>query len=640
MALVCVVILCLSILATVTISDDAVDVKPNVLFIMADDLGWANVGYHNSENEEVNTPNIDYLALNGLQLNRHYVDAECSPTRSSFQSGRLPVHVNQNNGYGITNPTMGVHPDMECIAEKLKAASYSTHQIGKWDAGFATFRHIPIARGYDTSFGYLGKSINYFTKKVERTCDQWNLYLDLWENDAPVSDQDDLSSDVYVEELLVTRVLDKLDEMAHNSEDEPFFIFYASHLPHYPSQLPSDCVEKGFYTEFDDDEGQCEQNVIANPDNQIYPDWEDDISGYYCRSLLQAQVSVLDDIIGQITDKLKENDFWENTLIVFTTDNGGSLELQKTGGNNYPLRGGKASSWEGGIRGTAFVSGGYLPKSRRGQVENGMMHISDWYVTLSKMAGVEAHDYDAVSKGLPDVDGYNMWPLIAGEVSESPRTELVMNKNTLLVDNYKLITSVKKYSIWQGEAFPNSSTTITETELQQTGIDECDAEPQWGCLFDVVNDPTEHNNIADEFAEITQRLISRLKELRVDFYQSDYEGVDSCPDDYEYDTEYISEDEDACGCWMSVNNYNMFNGPYQDLVDTDIHYQETDATQYLFNKVAEVYYYYGIVALSLIVLLSCVCGMKRCQNNKDEALTDELQRQSVYGSTECTISLS
>eukprot|EP01083_Nonionella_stella_P284833 969648_1 len=113
---------------------------------MADDLGWGNVGYHNKENPEVQTPNIDYLVEHGLQLNRHYVDPECSPTRSSFQSGRLPVHVNTNNNDGITDSTMGIHPDMTCIASKLKEAGYSNHLIGKWDAGFASFKQIPIAR--------------------------------------------------------------------------------------------------------------------------------------------------------------------------------------------------------------------------------------------------------------------------------------------------------------------------------------------------------------------------------------------------------------------------------------------------------------------------------------------------------------
>ena len=123
---------------------------------------------------------------------------------------------------------------------------------------------------------------------------------------------------------------------------------------------------------------------------------------------------------------------------------------------------------KGGIRATAFISGGYLPEARRNSIENGLMHISDWYVTFSEMLGVDPHDYAAVELGIPDVDGYNMWPLIAGDVDESPRYELIMNKNTLIQGEYKLITgSSTKYAIWQSAIFPNASTP-TQSELEES----------------------------------------------------------------------------------------------------------------------------------------------------------------------------
>merc|ERR1719361_2542060 len=103
-------------------------------------------------------------------------------------------------------------------------------------------------------------------------------------------------------------------------------------------------------------------------------------------------------------------------------DNGGSLALDETAGNNYPLRGGKDTKFEGGIRGTTFVNGGYLPDARRGQKEMGLMSIADWYVTFSEMAGIESSD----------VDGFNMWPLISGQVSISPRTELLVAPTVLI----------------------------------------------------------------------------------------------------------------------------------------------------------------------------------------------------------------
>ena len=123
--------------------------KPNILFILVDDLGWANVQYHN-DNGEVRTPNIDYLVKNGLELNRHYVHYVCSPTRSSIQSGRLPVHVHLKN-YGASHleyvyEHAGVPPNMTCIAERMQHdAGYKTYFVGKWDAGATVMEQVPCS---------------------------------------------------------------------------------------------------------------------------------------------------------------------------------------------------------------------------------------------------------------------------------------------------------------------------------------------------------------------------------------------------------------------------------------------------------------------------------------------------------------
>eukprot|EP01084_Bolivina_argentea_P160620 279682_1 len=126
--------------------------KPNILFILADDLGFANLGYHNNlAASGVKTPNIDNLVANGLELNRHYVHYVCSPTRSSIQSGRLPVHNNLSNNAARQNIYNGVPPNYTCIAERLsKDAGYDTHFIGKWDAGSTVPEQTPFGRGYST----------------------------------------------------------------------------------------------------------------------------------------------------------------------------------------------------------------------------------------------------------------------------------------------------------------------------------------------------------------------------------------------------------------------------------------------------------------------------------------------------------
>ena len=190
----------------------------------------------------------------------------------------------------------------------------------------------------------MGKSIDYFTKKGDGDCTE--PFIDLWHNDAPAKESvAEVETDEYVEYTFAKKVLTKIDEEAENyDEDNPFFLFYASHLPHYPSQLPEDCIEKGFYVEFEDDESMCSEG-----NDYVYPGYSSDLSEWKCRSILQAQVSILDDIVGKITARLKNNGLWDNTLIVFTTDNGGSYEMSETAGNNYPLRGGKASFLEGTI---------------------------------------------------------------------------------------------------------------------------------------------------------------------------------------------------------------------------------------------------------------------------------------------------
>ena len=157
---------------------------PNILFILADDLGWGNVGYHN-QNGEVYTPNIDYLVSNGLELNRHYAHYVCSPTRSSVHSGRLPFHCNLSNGEASAESKypVGIPSNYTIIAEKLKYQSnYSTHYVGKWHSGAALFSQMPFRRGYDTHFGYLWGENDYWNQDFQQ-CDNANYDLsivDLW----------------------------------------------------------------------------------------------------------------------------------------------------------------------------------------------------------------------------------------------------------------------------------------------------------------------------------------------------------------------------------------------------------------------------------------------------------------------------
>ena len=148
--------------------------KPHLVFMLVDDWGWANVGYHrNPPTREVVTPHIDNLVKEGLELNQHYVFQFCSPSRSCLMSGRLPIHVNDLNlspdHYNPNDPVSGysaIPRNMTGLAEKMKDAGYVTHQVGKWDAGMATPDHTPQGRGFDSSFGYYHHANDYYTEQA------------------------------------------------------------------------------------------------------------------------------------------------------------------------------------------------------------------------------------------------------------------------------------------------------------------------------------------------------------------------------------------------------------------------------------------------------------------------------------------
>ena len=480
------------------------DTKPHIVFVLVDDWGWANVGYHRDPpTKEVVTPNIDGLLKEGLELNQHYAYRFCSPSRSSLLSGRLPIHVNDLNvpiyKYNPQDPTSGfggIPPNMTDISVKLSQAGYIAHHVGKWHAGAASWDQMPTGRGFQSYFGYLDGFNDYYTEIFPLAKCNGTEIVDLWDTDKPAHG---VNGTDYEETLFKERVMSIINQ--YNSSS-PLFLYYAAHLVHAPLEVPDSYLKKFSF--------------IDNKDRQIY----------------HAMVNYMDDIIGEMISALKKKSMWDNLLFFVIADNGGPLG---SGANNYPLKGGKMTDWQGGVRVNALVAGGFLPAQMRGQKTEGYIHIADWYATFCAIAGVDPTDERAAKANLPPIDSLNMWPLISGQNSTSPRVDIPLSHNSLISGKYKILTGTVPQAGWTGPQFPNN-TGHGVTTKQQCG--------DTGCLYNIIDDPEERTNLARNEADILKSMQTKLAN-----YQSSY-----------FNPNRGSESPLACDAAM--NKYGGFWGPY------------------------------------------------------------------------------
>jgi arylsulfatase I/J len=484
--------------------------KPHIITILADDYGWANVGYHRDPPiNDIQTPVIDSLVKQGIELDRHYVFKYCSPTRSAILSGRNPIHVNVLNlaptFHNPRDPVSGfsaIPRNMTVISAKLKLAGYSTHMVGKWDAGMATFDHTPRGRGFDTSLHYFHHANDYWTEGAGN-CGRGHPVLDLWDTDHPgwnesnpnTCTQDQQSGCIYEDDLFTKRVLNVIQ--AHDPTT-PLYIYWAPHNVHAPLEVPDEYVQKFKFID------------------------------RKSRLLYSAMTNHLDDAIGHVVDALKQKGMWDNSLITFSSDNGGPIYGNgSAGANNYPLRGGKMSNWEGGVRVNAFASGGFIPTVQRGTKRTGLIAGWDWYATYCALAGVDPTDEKAKKASLPPIDSFNLWPYLSGEVNTSPRTEIALGDQAaretevtgLIQGEWKLLIGPVAQNGWTGPIYPNISTNWNSGN----SVEHC---TNSGCLFNIFNDPTEHNEVSAQHPEIRLKLRQRIREIEATVFSPDRGTID------------------------------------------------------------------------------------------------------------------
>ena len=474
----------------------AAHAPPHILLMLGDDLGNYEVGFHNPL---AITPHIDALANDGVVLERHYVYHCCGPTRTSLMTGRLPYHGNQHNGNDL-NSTDGADLRMTFLPAKLKQAGYRTSMIGKSHLGARSTSHLPIHRGFDQHFGFLGGGEDHYTQ-VSNEDPVMGELVDLWRDHAPaIGENGTFSGYLYSREA--QRVIKT--HAATYGAAHPLFMYLAWHLVHAPLEVPTHYFDP-----------KC----ADSPQRQLY----------------HGMVTALDEGIGNVTSTLRQSGMYNRTLIIFSADNGGPLVTTGMSGNNYPLKGGKTNDFEGGTRAVAFIGGGFVPTTLRGSTNHAYMHVCDWYATLCRLAQVDAADSHP---GIPPIDSVDQWTSLmkhSATWTDGARQEMVLSYDVtagvggrapsgynaaLIQGRYKIVTGHQGASgFWTGPVHPNA-TGPADPRRNGTGCGAfacCD-----GCLYDIQSDPTEHIDLRLTMPAIYAQMHTQLLSLGNMTYQTTY----------------------------------------------------------------------------------------------------------------------
>jgi len=335
---------------------------PNLVLIVADDLGWGDVGYHAPG---APTPNIDRLAREGVALDRFYAYPVCSPSRAALMTGRTPMSLDFVRGPAAPWEPRELPLEERTMGEVFRDAGYGTAMVGKWHLGLTRRELWPDRRGFDHFYGFLGGAVDYFAHKRSGGLD--------WQRDG-VS----VKEPGYTTDLLAAQAVRDLEQ---RDKARPFFLFVSFNAPHTPLGAPAELIRKH----------------SGEPDP--------------ARRKYLAAVDSLDQAIGRIRTALEKEGMAGNTLLVFLSDNGASPHK---GGSNLPLRGGKFDTFEGAIRVPAVL---YWP----GHLTGGK--VSEQVVTLQDLLPTLAAACGFTPRGTRPLDGRNLLPQLLAS-KEEPREDL------------------------------------------------------------------------------------------------------------------------------------------------------------------------------------------------------------------------
>ena len=422
--------------------------RPHIVLIMADDLGWRDVGFNGSE---IKTPHLDKLAATGKRLTRFYAHPTCSPTRASLMTGQSALRLGVTRPFSKLNPN-GLPLDRKLLPEFLQEHGYQTALVGKWHLGPRKKAHLPNARGFNSFYGHVTGGVGYWDHVHGGHYD--------WQRDGiTVRDEGYTTHLLAAEALRVVR---------NRNKEKPLFLYFSLGAPHLPNEAPAEALAQYAH-------------IVSEK-----------------RRTHAAMVSEMDAAIGKLIDELDAEGIRDDTLIFFMSDNGGLtdhrllpefvfrvinglesifgkpipgrfLEFMRTNmydgaADNGPLRGGKSSVLEGGIRVPAIIN---WPGKLTDADYDGRLHVTDLLATLM----------DAATGGAKTgqlTDGKSMWSALAEdrEIAASDFVTMGLDGKAFFSGRWKLIAR-------------------NNGELQ---------------LYDIVQDETESRNLASQRPDIVEKL--------------------------------------------------------------------------------------------------------------------------------------
>jgi len=482
----------------------------NIVLIISDDLGWGDVNFTQPEEIEgftINTPTIEYYARNGIILDNYYAQPVCSPTRSSIMTGLYPIHTGLQLG-PIANAvpqSIPLHADIVLFPEFLQSLyNYSTYLVGKWHLGFAKRDMTPQERGFDEFYGYYTAAEDYWNHTSPCSgCGNYTA-LDLGYHNSTNDVFDFGQSGVYSTHLFTTKAQDIIEKHAKTRPNSNMFLCLAYQTPHVAFTCDPDC-DNGINKLEAPESYIAQQSQIKNDDRRTFA----------------GMIGALDEGIKNVTETLQANNMWDDTILIFTSDNGAPAQaFNQSAMSNYPLRGQKGQYFEGGIRVPAFI---YSPLLNKGYnvpfTYSGLMHVADWYRTILSMAS----SYQEIDKSNERImlnqadDGYDLWSAIIHNEA-SPRTEILINidpvqeQSAIRSGNYKLLENVPP----AGWYYHMKNDTINEDEDDDKDgkYDGDGSEIGPVYLFDISTDPLEKLNIASEYPDIVSELQAKIVAYR------------------------------------------------------------------------------------------------------------------------------